>query len=83
MVTLLLHYDLIVLCHIISLSLYQIVSYRIPSYHNIILSLCALLLSVTMTSIHTTNTGWLPAHDTTTGYDSRCKCNKAIWGKKD
>ena len=57
--------------------------YPIIWYHNIILSLCALPSSVTMTIIHTTDTGWLPRHDTTTKYNSRSTCNKVIWGKKD
>ena len=79
MITLLSHYDIIVLCHIItlyhinislSLSLYQYIKLYDIIYHYIILSLCALPLSVTMTIIHTTDTGWLPQHDTTTGHDS-------------
>ena len=95
MVTLLSHYYIIALCHIISLSryhyiiititisIYQFISYHISLYHNIILSLCPLPLSVTMTIIHATDTDWLPPHDTTTRYDSRSTHNKAIWGKKD
>ena len=53
-------------------------SYHISLYHNIILSLCALPLNVTMTIIHTMDTGWLPLHDMTTRYDSRSTCHKAI-----
>ena len=93
MVTLLSHYYIIAVCHIISLyhvnislslSLYQYIKlYHISLYHNIILSLCALPLNVTMTIIHATDTGWLPTHDTTTGYDSRSTRNKAIWHKED
>ena len=67
----------------ITISIYQIISYHISLYHNIILSLCALPLSVTMIIMHTTDTGWLPPYDTTTGYDSRSTCNMAIWGMKD
>ena len=85
MVTLLSHHYNIALCHIISLSRYQYIKlyHIIYHYHNIILSLCALLLSVTMTTTHVTDTGWLPLHDTTTEYDSGSTCIKAIWGKKD
>ena len=84
MVTLLSHYYIIALCHVISLSRYQYINlYHISLYHNIILSLCTLPLSVTMTTIHTTDTGWLVLHDTITRYDSRSTCNKATWGKKD
>ena len=93
MVTLLSHYDIIVLCHIISLydinislslSLYQYIKlYHISLCHNINLSLCALPLSVTMTIIHATDTGWLPPHDTRTRYSSRSPHNKAVRGKKD
>ena len=49
--------------HYINILIYII--YHISLYHNINLSLCALPLSVTMTNIHTTDTDWLPPHDTT------------------
>ena len=68
---------------IITISIYQIISYHKSLCHNIIPSLCALPLSVTMTIIHAADTGWLPLHDTATRYDSRSTCNKVIWGKKD
>ena len=65
------------------MSIYYINIYHISLCHYIIISLCSLPLNVTMTIIHATDTGWLPLHDTTTGYDSRNTHNMAISGKKD
>ena len=74
MLTLLSHYYIIALCHIIKSYLYIVLIYYInKSYH---ISLCSLPISVAMTNIHATYTGWLPPHDTTTGMTHKVH---AIW----
>ena len=88
MVTLPSHHYIITLCHIIISYLYIISFHYIISiyhiiYHYIKLSLCLLPVSVAMTIKLARDTGWLPPHDTTAGYDSRSTQNMAIWGKKD
>ena len=84
MVTLLSHYyNYSAMSYHYIISLYHIISIYHNIYHYIISSLCSLPLSLTMTIIHATDTGWLPPHDTTTGYDSTSTCNMAIRGMKD